>query len=120
MAAARKPQDRKPKATETETTRIVTVDGIEVSVNLALIGSPRTIDDLGVMQEAAEAEEAGAVDPELAAEAALRLPALLRRLVGYPGSRKVHATLESRHGAEYSLGHTVQFVVNMMKAVAPN
>lgn len=115
-APRRKPQDRKPKATETESSRTVTVQGIKVTVNLDLLRSPRTLDDIGVIQEASERPD----DKELLGEAALRLPGLLRRLIGLPGSRQMHAALEKKHGTAYGLQHVTGFLVDLIKASAPN
>lgn len=121
MVEPKKPQDRKPKTTEPETHRKVTVDGREYEVALAALSSPRTMDDLGLMQEVHDITVEGDVIPkELSVEVALRMPGLLRRLVGFSGSRTVHAHLEKKHGDEYNIGHLASFVVSLIGGIAPN
>jgi hypothetical protein len=121
MVEAKKPQDRKPKAVEPETHRKVKVDGREFEVAIAALSSPRTMDDLGLMQEVHDITlEGDEIPKELSVEVALRMPGLLRRLIGFAGARSVHAHLEKKHGDEYNIGHLASFVVSLIGAIAPN
>ena len=137
MSNPTKPQDHKPKKPKApksdqpataeeaaeavdreETVKKVTIGGVEYSVDLTALRNPRTADDLGVLQEV-EAQGAD-IEPELAAEVTMRLPGLLRRLLGYAQSRRMHVELEREHGADYNFGHTTQFLVELIRGVRPN
>jgi hypothetical protein len=117
MTVKKKPQDHKD-ATQVETHRVAVVDGVEWRLEFAGLRSPRTADDLGLLQEVAELGENA--PKEYLAEMQIRVPGLLRRLVGLTASRKVHAHLEGVHGDEYSMVHLAQFIVSLFKAAAPN
>lgn len=118
--AAKKPQDHKPKteATAVETHRTSKVDGIEWHLDVAGLRSPRTADDLGLLQEVADLGEDA--PREYLAEMSIRVPGLLRRLVGLAESRRVHAHLEKKHGADYNMVHLAQFIVSLFREAAPN
>lgn len=116
--AKKKPQDHKPEATAVETHRVTTVDGIEWQLDISGLRSPRTADDLGLLQEVADMGEDA--PKEYLAEMSIRVPGLLRRLVGLASARKVHAHLEKKHGDEYGMVHLAQFIVEMFKGAAPN
>lgn len=121
MVEPKKPQDRKPKATPSANTVDVTVGGHKYTVLLAGLGDPRMMDDIGFLQEVNDVQESGQEVPsEMNTEAALRVPGMLRRILGYAGARKAHGHLAGEHGADYNIGHTTEFVFALLSEAHPN
>ncbi|GAA4774648.1 hypothetical protein [Microbacterium gilvum] len=122
------PQDHRPKASEVEAPEpaedradpTVTLDGVEYTVNLAALADPRTASALGLMQELADASAAGQEpDHHVVAELNLRVPALIRRLVGARGEAQALDKLAAKHGS-LNIAHVVQFVYELIKEARPN
>jgi hypothetical protein len=143
-----KPQDRKPKkapkkktkvkvvvvrpavvekdeGTGEETTvspaeygRQVTLHGVTVTVPDRALGDFQTTDDLSVIGEAQEAGEH--VDDELLTHALSRISPLLRRLVGFSGSREVLSALRRENDGELNFGHAGTYITELIEALSPN
>ena len=121
MVAPKKPQDHKPKAAPAVKSVDVTVRGHKYTVQIAGLGDPRTMDDIGFLQEVNDMQESGvSVPAEMNSEAAMRVPGMLRRMLGYDGARKAHGRLAAEHGAEYNIGHTTEFVFELLSEARPN
>lgn len=116
----KRPQDHKSKTAAVKSVD-VTVGGHKYTVLIAGLGDPRTMDDIGFLQEVNDLTEAGAeIPPEMNSEAALRVPGLLRRMLGYSGARQAHGHLAAQHGSDYNIGHTTEFVFDLLSEASPN
>jgi hypothetical protein len=133
MGTARKPQDHQVKVVEDETAlpyeeitmkvfdgfeedgktqkwrevpgRRATVQGVTVEVPEEAFDDFELIDDLSLLDEGED-------------EAMLRLPSILRRLIG-PGYRSVYPALRNEHGRITSERGT-EFVMDLVKSLNPN
>lgn len=121
MATPKKPQDHKPKADPAVKSVDVTVRGHKYTVQIAGLGDPRTMDDIGFLQEVNDITESGQKVPaEMNSEAAMRVPGILRRILGYAGARQAHSHLAAEHGDSYNIGHTTEFVFDLLSEARPN
>lgn len=121
MAEPKKPQDHKSKPAPAVKSVDVSVGGHKYTVQIAGLGDPRTMDDIGFLQEVNDLQESGQPVPaEMNSEAALRVPGILRRILGYAGARKAHGHLAAEHGADYNIAHTTEFVFELLSEARPN
>ena len=100
---AKKPEDRKPKASEKPEWIEVTVRGVDLKID------PDALDDFELMDDLNELEQN---------ENPVRLPSILRRLVG-DQYREVMDALRGENG-RVTVEAGSEFLSEVMEAVAPN
>jgi hypothetical protein len=102
--------------------RIVTLHGVTVTVLDSALGDFETVDDLSLLGEAFEASErtGGEANEELLQAAFNRVSPLLRRLVGYKGSREVLTALRYEGGGKVEFEDAMGFISDLMAAMRPN
>jgi hypothetical protein len=133
-----KPQDRKQKAKKGPKVKVktvmgkneagidvpvgrsVTLHGITVTILDTALGDFETVDDLSLLGEAFEASQRGGGSEDLFMAATNRVSPLLRRLVGYEGSREVLTTLRYENDGKVEFHHAMEFVAEIMAALSPN